>query len=201
MSGPLIYRRGLFGAEFNPMDLTPDYFNANTITLDGTTDTPVDTGLYNTPWTKDYLTIYCKFRFNTAAGSAQHVFGGRTTTAARTVALQKGSARRFIYYMGGTTYTTAYFINNTNPTPIVTVRLSLDTTNYKMFVNGSEEHSAARGSITEQTSFSVYIGALNNNGTLTEIMDGTVYGFFLKSGAAPLSAEDITNLDNYFAAL
>jgi hypothetical protein len=58
-----------------------------------------------------------------------------------------------------------------------------------------------KATIQQQTIRTILYGAYRSNTTIQQYTDGTGYGFFIKGSSTELSAQNISDMDSYFAAL
>jgi hypothetical protein len=197
-------------AAFHPNDLSPDYFDETERTFNGSTFHETD--IYSTPFTKNYIYFFIKLKSTNLTSQSNNYFGGRATASANTgdvlIACNDGTfnKRPWARYRTDQVFV---LLNDDGNFEVNTDKVVAYTFDYignelKIFTDGE-----LRRTITtmptrpvEQTTRKMYLGNFNNNGNpVTSGLIGTTKGIFIKGSDSALTAGNISDLQDYFAAL
>lgn len=187
---------------FNPANLSPDYFNETPQTFNGATS--VNTGIYNTPFTKNYWHVFIQLSPDDGwTPDVEVVFGARRTddSNASRINSSLNTNGRMLLADGAASLGFTGVVWADGPGQSKVIRFSKDLTNVTCYADGVQEWQEAIGSVTEQLVYPIHWGANNAQGTIGSYYNGGSKAIFIWGGDTNLTSQNLTDLQDYFDAL
>lgn len=188
-------------ASFSPNDLTPDYYLEAEQTFTGSNY--VDSGIYNAPFREDYWHIWFKVApTDGQPATVETVFGGYTSTTSTRLrfGIQTTGALNILHNTANDNTTNIIWANGANAYKTIHIHRTPSALN--VYVDGVFlEAIATNTNPTTNSTRAMAYGALNNNGTIGNYLNGTVKGMFVKGGSSDLTAQNISDMDSYMSSL
>jgi hypothetical protein len=192
------------GAAFHPTNLSPDYYNESLVIFNGSNF--IDTGITNSPLTETYSHIYWKLAPNDGHPATLQMLWGVDDSGVA----DNDSFTRAYLTTSGEVNVNLTGVQDTTATPVFTdgtnnyqvVHWAINGTSVELYVNGSLQDTLTVGTPLEVGAFNIFYGTFNIDGAAdVRYFRGDSKAFFVWGGASDLTAQNKSDLDEYFSVL